>query len=81
MVDRLPGFVSGVLLDAVLGDPPNAAHPVVLIGRAAALARRCAPTNDASRRKYGVAIATAIPVTAAVAAGLIERRWPAWLGG
>lgn len=78
---RSAAFVGGVLADAVLGDPPNVLHPVVLIGRVANLARRCAPAGPSARRRYGIAMALAIPAGAALLAREAERRWPRWLGG
>jgi adenosylcobinamide-phosphate synthase len=81
MRSRSAAFVGAVLADAALGDPPNALHPVVLIGRVATLARRFAPADAASRRRYGVAMAVAIPGGAALLAHQAERHWPRWLGG
>ena len=81
MRSRSAAFVGGVLADAALGDPPNALHPVVLIGRVAALARRFTPGDAWTRRRYGVAMALAIPAGAALLADQVEHRWPRWLGG
>ncbi|MDP2327344.1 MAG: adenosylcobinamide-phosphate synthase CbiB [Dehalococcoidia bacterium] len=81
MRSRSAAFIGGVLADAALGDPPNALHPVVLIGRVAALARRSAPGDPSTRRRYGVTMALAIPASAALLARQAERRWPRWLGG
>ncbi|PKN78964.1 MAG: cobalamin biosynthesis protein CobD, partial [Chloroflexi bacterium HGW-Chloroflexi-9] len=81
MRSRSAAFVGGVLADAALGDPPNALHPVVLIGRGATLARRYAPADASNRRLYGIAMALALPAGAALLARQAERRWPRWLGG
>ncbi|MDO9444483.1 MAG: CobD/CbiB family cobalamin biosynthesis protein, partial [Dehalococcoidia bacterium] len=81
MRSRSAAFVGGVLVDAALGDPPNALHPVVLIGRVATLAQRFAPAEASTRRRYGVVMALAIPAGAALLAHQAERRWPRWLGG
>ena len=69
------------LLDAFWGDPPNAAHPVVVLGRTATFARRLAPADASARRVYGVLAALAIPATTGLAALAVERAWPRSLGG
>lgn len=78
---RTPALLGAALLDAGLGDPPNLAHPVVLVGRIASLARRFAPDGAGRRRAYGVAMAFGIPLAAALSAREVERRWPRLLGG
>ncbi len=81
MFERTIAFAAGLAADARFGDPPNALHPVVLIGRAAALARRHAPEDAAARRRYGLAMALAIPAGAGLLAHTASRCWPAALGG
>lgn len=81
MFERTIAFAAGIALDARLGDPPNALHPVVLIGRVATLARRLAPADTSARRAYGVAMAGAITGSAALLARVTARCWPAALGG
>lgn len=74
-------LLGGALLDTAFGDPPNAVHPVVLVGRVAALARRLAPGGTRRRRAYGIAMALGITLACTFAAGAVERRWPRILGG
>ncbi len=78
---RFVSMLGGVLLDARLGDPPTALHPVALIGRAASAARRHAPEDAEARRRYGVAAALGIVAVSGGAASWAERRWPPLLGG
>ncbi|MEX1023232.1 MAG: adenosylcobinamide-phosphate synthase CbiB [Dehalococcoidia bacterium] len=78
---RAADLLGGILIDAAFGDPPNSRHPVVLIGRAANLARRFAPSGARRRRVYGVGMAVAIPLALAALARQTERRWPRVLGG
>ena len=73
MRSRSAAFVGGVLADAALGDPPNALHPVVLIGRVAALARRFTPGDAWTRRRYGVAMALRVNATEAHLGATIEQ--------
>lgn len=69
------------LLDAATGDPPNAAHPVVPLGRIASAVRDRAPADLSARRVYGVLAAIAIPGAAACVAFAVGRAWPRLLGG
>lgn len=77
---RVLAFGAGVMIDAVLGDPPNALHPVAWFGSAARVVeRRVLP---ASRPACAGAIATAALVLGtAAAAGALERSWPRAFGG
>lgn len=68
VLQRALVLVAGDLLDRLCGDPPNTAHPVVLLGLAARLGRSSAPASPAARRAYGVALALAIPMAAAAVA-------------
>lgn len=69
------------LLDAATGDPRNAAHPVVPLGRIASLVRDRAPADPSARRIYGVLAAIVIPGAAACVAFAVGRVWPRLLGG
>jgi adenosylcobinamide-phosphate synthase len=62
---------TALLLDAALGEPPAAVHPVVGMGRVAALLERGAPTGPQGAALYG-ALLTTIVVGGAGLAG--------WLG-
>jgi len=76
----LVAFVAAIALDAVLGEPPNALHPVAWIGRAASFVLAGAPRTGAMRQLvFGGFVALVIPLgCAAAAAGLIlaTARWP-----
>jgi len=78
---RAATLAGAAALEATLSDPPNAAHPVVLIGRLAAIARRYAPESPGRRRLYGVAMALVLPSVAAGISHLVQRVWPAAAGG
>ncbi|MFN8585424.1 MAG: adenosylcobinamide-phosphate synthase CbiB [Dehalococcoidia bacterium] len=65
-------FVLGVALDAAGGDPPTRVHPVGLVGASARVLRRRAPTTEASRRRYGWAVALGLPLASAFAAGTLR---------
>ncbi len=67
-------FALGVTADAALGDPPTAVHPVGLIGRAAALLRACAPGGEVARGRYGLGVATMLPLVAAAGAVALRNR-------
>jgi adenosylcobinamide-phosphate synthase len=68
-------------LDAALGEPPSAVHPVVWIGRAAALMERRAPDGPLARLLYGagmtVIVTSASALTGAAVARMAGRLpWP-----
>jgi len=72
--------------DRLLGEPPEAVHPTVLMGRAISLFEGCAlaffpdSTNDARRlRLAGLLLAAALPALAFVSARAILRAFPAGL--
>ncbi|MGE3856932.1 MAG: adenosylcobinamide-phosphate synthase CbiB [Dehalococcoidia bacterium] len=71
---RAAAFAGALALDALLGDPPTALHPVGWLGRAVRLAERAAPRAPGARRAYGVACATAFPLLTAGLAHLATRR-------
>lgn len=58
-------FVTGAVADALLGDPPNACHPVRLIGAVARRVEARAP-RDRGRRAYGILSTLAIPAASAI---------------
>jgi adenosylcobinamide-phosphate synthase len=60
-------------LDLVAGEPPRAAHPVVLIGRAVSALERFAPRDAAAQRAFGVAL-VGVPAALAALSGVgVER--------
>lgn len=66
----LVGFALG--LDRLLGEPPNAAHPVAWLGRLVGALDREWSDDDRRQRLVGVAIAVVVPlVPAAVAGGAV----------
>lgn len=67
-------FLGAIALDALLGDPPTALHPVGWLGRAVRLAERAAPAAPAARRRFGIAGALGFPVVAAGLARLAGAR-------
>ncbi|MDG5760951.1 adenosylcobinamide-phosphate synthase CbiB [Natronococcus sp. A-GB1] len=63
----LVGFALG--LDRVVGEPPNAAHPVAWLGRLVGALDRSWSDDDGVQRLLGVPIALFVPLVPAVAAG------------
>ncbi|WP_394739461.1 adenosylcobinamide-phosphate synthase CbiB [Natronococcus roseus] len=63
----LVGFALG--LDRVVGEPPNAAHPVAWLGRLVDALDRPWSDDDRVQRLLGVPIALVVPLVPAVAAG------------
>jgi adenosylcobinamide-phosphate synthase len=71
LVSILVPLCLAVLLDLVLGDPPNRIHPVAWMGSLVSLLRRLAerkPRSHASELAWGIAI-VAIGLSLAIAAG------------
>ncbi len=66
-------FLGAIVLDALLGDPPTALHPVGWLGRAVRLAERAAPEAPRARRRFGIAGALVFPLLAAGLARLASR--------
>jgi adenosylcobinamide-phosphate synthase len=67
-------------IDAALGEPPSALHPVAWIGALAALVLRAAPRGRVAQLGFGAVVALGIPlVCAAAAAALLAAAapWPA----
>ncbi|WP_254769151.1 adenosylcobinamide-phosphate synthase CbiB [Salinilacihabitans rarus] len=56
-------------LDLLLGEPPNALHPVAWFGRLVAAVDRERPAGGRRRRLAGVAVAAVLPLVAAAVAG------------
>ena len=73
---RALAFALGIGADAAFGDPPNALHPVALIGHAAHLLRRFAPSAPSARERYGFAVALGLP-----AAGVLLTRTLQFVSG
>ena len=64
-----------VAWDALAGEPPNALHPVVWMGRAARTAERYAPgVGAAAQFGYGLGLAVMPPVVYGL---VVERGWRA----
>jgi adenosylcobinamide-phosphate synthase len=68
-------------LDVVLGEPPDAVHPVAWIGAVASWVLRAAPRRGRVRQLvFGAVVALGIPAGCAVAAAALlagAARWPA----
>lgn len=82
MATRSPALAlaSGIALDVVLVDPPNALHPVAWIGRAASLIGRAIPRGVLTRRAFGLGAALILPlVTFEVARRLQRAAGGHWL--
>ena len=62
-------------LDVVGGEPPNAIHPVVLMGRFYSALRRRAPARPAAAFAYGCAMAAAGPTVFGGGAWLVARAF------
>ncbi|MDQ3506778.1 MAG: adenosylcobinamide-phosphate synthase CbiB [Actinomycetota bacterium] len=82
--ERLAIFGGALLLDRLLGEPPEGMHPVVWMGRALAFMTDHAPTaSKKARLAYGAAGVSLLAVGSAVGADLALRfaarvggRWP-----
>jgi adenosylcobinamide-phosphate synthase len=85
---RGASVVTALLADAILGEPPEAAHPVVLMGRLIlAFENRALALKDAGRaRLVGVFLAVALPALSFVLVRIALRlappklRWPFEVG-
>jgi adenosylcobinamide-phosphate synthase len=73
-------FVAAVALDVMLGEPPNALHPVAWLGSAVSLVLRAAPARGPVRQLgFGALLALGAPIgCAAIAVGVMAAtaRWP-----
>jgi adenosylcobinamide-phosphate synthase len=67
-VRRALAFALGAAADASFGDPPTRWHPVGLVGNAAAALRPLAPTDEAARARFGLAVALGLPLAGALVA-------------
>jgi adenosylcobinamide-phosphate synthase len=70
-----------IVLDAILGEPPNGAHPVVWIGRAASWLEQHAPDGPIARLLYGALLTVTVTGGAALAGAGVSRAarrlpWP-----
>jgi adenosylcobinamide-phosphate synthase len=75
---------AALAIDALLGEPPGWAHPVVFMGRAIAWCEKRAPgpeRSPAAQLVAGAAMAIAVPAAFAAAARWIERRLPSGAAG
>jgi adenosylcobinamide-phosphate synthase len=85
---RGASVATALLTDAILGEPPEAAHPVVLMGRViSAYEKRAFALKDAGRtRLAGVFLAVALPALSFVLVSIALRlaspklRWPLEVG-
>jgi adenosylcobinamide-phosphate synthase len=67
-------LATAVALDLLLGEPPARLHPVVWLGKSAALAERHAPTQGrAAQLAWGAVLAGALPAAAAMLGWTVER--------
>lgn len=71
-------LVSSLALDALVGEPPTALHPVVWMGRALNAAERIAPSRPTRRLAYGAVVGIGLPVLWGSLGWALERRapWP-----
>ncbi len=79
-LERLATLMLALALDAGLGEPPSACHPVVWIGRLiSSLEARSPRDGKRAQLAYGAGVALAVPVAAALPAlllGRLARSWP-----
>lgn len=75
---RGPSVAAALLADALLGEPPEVAHPVVLMGRTISVfEKRVLASKDARRvRGAGLLLAVALPALSFAAARIILRLAP-----
>ena len=81
---RGPTVAAALLTDAVFGEPPEAVHPIVLVGRAvSAFEERAFALKDARQRRFaGLLLAVTLPVISFALARMAIRlatprlRWP-----
>ena len=63
--ERFWALLLALVWDLSLGEPPEAAHPVVWMGRAIDATDRHAPEGERRRLAYGALVALALPLIAA----------------
>lgn len=81
---RGPTVAAALLTDAVFGEPPQAVHPIVLVGRAvSAFEERAFALKDARQRRFaGLLLAVTLPAISFALARMAIRlatprlRWP-----
>ena len=72
-------LVAALAIDAGLGEPPNALHPVVWMGKLARLLERLAPRRGAfGQLVAGALVALAVPLVFTAATVLVMRELDAW---
>ncbi len=74
MSHRAQRMLVALAVDAALGDPPNAFHPVVAMGRWLQLGEQFAPSNLVSRLIWGAAWTCGGMSVSAAAAALLPRH-------
>ena len=73
MSSRALTFALGAQAGYGIGDPPTRVHPVGLVGQAARGLQCAAPAAPEPRRRYGGAVALALPLSAALSAAVVRR--------
>ena len=71
--------MAALAMDAALGEPPAAVHPVILMGRALDTLERQAPRSEGWRLWYGLGVAIGLPAvcsafTGSLSVGLLVTR-------
>ena len=76
---RLAALALALVLDAALGEPSTAVHPVVWIGRLISWLNARAPQKGrVAQLAYGAGVALAVPAAAALPAALLGRAARRW---
>ena len=81
-MDRALTLALALAIDRAAGDPPTRLHPVGALGSLARVLEALAPRGAGARRAYGLGVAVALPLLAALAASGLPglpglRRGPA----
>jgi adenosylcobinamide-phosphate synthase len=71
-------FLGALVLDTLVGEPPERLHPVVWMGWLLKWLEAGAPRSERARLAYGAAAGTALPLAWCIAGRLIEKNapWP-----
>ncbi len=82
MGERLAALAAALLIDVLLGDPPNRYHPVAWMGAAIGWGKARARGGRMARFAWGLGILLGGVGMSALAGWIVERetaRWPRWL--
>ena len=82
MGERLAALAAALLIDVLLGDPPNRYHPVAWMGAAIGWGKARARGGRMARFAWGLGILLGGVGMSALAGWAVERgtaRWPRWL--